>query len=294
MIFEFQNFLKLKQQLVFKDFSIYLQKENNSYLQFECSILPGNKISNNIERNNIFSNSIGCGLSINPAKAFKIAFYEAVERFAHSQLIVLNHLGKDVGFHINSTTTGFAAHRRGKEGLHYSSRNSLLEATERIILKLWWEESVFLKDYSQHNFLFCEIKEIKAFFTITWESFLIENEERFSYGFSCKNSLQESLFSSSVEMSRNKRTVINHAKIFNGKTKLNTAEENLLYFSRATGFNEFTKKISLARKTDRIKLPALLLSKEVKGEWSQYASVWRTLYVGQTSMYNGFEKYFMF
>jgi ribosomal protein S12 methylthiotransferase accessory factor YcaO len=229
----------------------------------------------------------GTGSGPTALEALHRAISEAIERWAfHTE----KHSGR-YGFDVDAGTNGMAAFPQLWRD--HARRIAELEALERWSLSAWWEG--FINGaYSQSPIETCTIIEPSpGAFTAILSS---ETNGLFSYGFACAPTIATAKSRARTELRRNQRVIERCAALGLGTytTGLSLNERRLLWFSRPDGHHRFLKRSNTPATQSR-KKPKKLFDGEIRGDWSEYATVWRVLFEPVSESFtSGNEQYFLF
>lgn len=208
------------------------------------------------------------------------AISEAVERWALRMCLKDKDMRRDYGFDIDRSSNGMAAY----PGLFNTpARNSAMrEAVERHCLIHWWEGNLG----SQH--IVCPIAGLKAIrienpFSKDVIVLLLQfrRESYFVYGFGAGSTEDDACWRAAVELHRTGAIVDSHYK---GKDSISHAyieghehlyERRALFFSHPDGFEMVLQRMRRNVPAYQPSSMKLLVDREIPGEWSRYATVWR-------------------
>lgn len=223
------------------------------------------------------SSSIGTG---NTSKiAISKAISESLERWAFFTMANCKHTA---GFQLNRSTTGLAAYPRFS--FKSARTNAFLEAAERWALLSWWRNELSHSHlYLPRNLKSENVKGIQIHSPIknTKITVLYKHiKEGLAFGFSAAKSLDQSILSSAIELSRNER-LLNRALSTESMNNYHIYERRLIYFCR----NQDAFLSRLDHDQFKIKtpsIPKLLVDTNINGPWTRYAQVRRCLFRGTT------------
>lgn len=243
----------------------------------------------------IYDNPDGMGSDTSKSIACYKAISEALERWAYSEAII-SPTKVEFGFDIDPSTSGLAAY----PGITTSgARNTArLEALERWALVNWWEGKFSATQHQDGGLKYLSIQiPGKGAVVVTWMQ--IPTLDKISaYGFAADAKPKEAFLRAQIELFRNVEVLKRYFNSTNkiSKDDLDIQEQRLLWFASELGFKNFQRRVdaSVLLKISN-PTPELIVDKEIKGPWSKYATVWRSLYK-QTSQDSGLGgvDYFLF
>lgn len=222
----------------------------------------------------IYSSADGSGTSPFMHIALYKAISEALERWAFYETI--ENKPKGYSFDVDPSTNGMAAYPDFTAT--NARKKAILEATERWALLEFWRGKLPIKSHKT------SIKILKHYEILTplkdnYVSLLsFEEDGQFFYSFACEATLQKSFAHAMTELSRNIRVLKKFKKM--NKTYLDLLDINdkrLAFFSEKEGYELFLQKI----KNSPLQInstPEIICDSEIKGQWTNYARVWRFLY----------------
>ncbi len=177
---------------------------------------------------------------------------------------------------VDKTSTGFAALPCWPK--NQARKIALSEAVERWAISNWWTGHLSSKVLSLHlpnsniQAVRLEIPEAFGFVTILFGTATAGNHEFSYYGFAHGYSLKQAIEKASIELMRNKRVLLLN-QIQQPKA---ISDQRLLYFSTDEGLKHFKSRLhSPVQKPTAV--PDLIVDSQIRGEWDQYATVWRCL-----------------
>lgn len=214
----------------------------------------------------IHSNAAGMGSSSNKVVALMKSISEALERWAYSQTKGDNNLGYDI---INDSS-GFSAYPNILRNI--ARRNSIQEAFERWALLSFWNGDIKLTYSEESKTAIYFDNELGLYFTIVFD----KQDSKYIYGFSASHNLKDAIYSSRIECYRNFKTIKSLSKMEYEIDKLHLGERRLLHFASPEGFQSVMNKIQ--KSPSKNKTANLVLCQEVKGPWSKYTNVYRSVF----------------
>lgn len=240
----------------------------------------------------IYAHGAGGGASRSKITAIHKSISEALERWAYFDVSTHETKAREnLGLELDPTSSGFACHPS-----FFSNevrKKSDQEAIERWSVYNWWIGRLPARIRSQNNDAM-QIEIISPFDGIKILCCAAKSNLGFYvYGFSSSDSLRKCEMQALVEQARNERCI---SKIPNGMQPMFRGDKRLIYFSTRDGFLHFKenveKSFSLRSLPER---PKKIVDKEVKGPWTKFARVWRTLYEGgEAWQQTANEKIFLF
>ncbi len=245
-----------------------------------------------IRKNTLFGNCDGTGSSTSKNEAGYIAISEAMETWAFRNSINNSNDKKKYGFNIEPTSTGMAAFPSlsNLTVKHLSKK----EAIERWSIIEWWYGNLAIKKtkHTQLVEVLSPIKNIKII--IVWKK-SAENS-KYAYGFAAGKSLKNTIKKANIELFRNLSVLENQCNKNILINRLNLNEQRLLYFASPEGHNKFLERVKISQNLKITpSMPKKLIDIEIKGPWSKYATVWRTLFEQSSLDYQkNDDKFFLF
>jgi len=243
--------------------------------------------------NRIYGNSTGTGSSKTKQVACYKAISEALERWAF--FASTNDSTKSIyGFDVDPSSNGMAAF---SSFLKLDARKSSeAEAIERWALAAWWEGELAHRsiDLSLNTDKEIRCIEILSGFS-KFKSVVVfyhDSQTKLScFGFAASENFNKAVRKALVELDRNYRVLSSEKNI---NSQLSTQEQRLSYFATSEGYSLFSDRVNHVVKAKN-NWPEPILSREIKGEWSKYATVWRTVFRPVSDRQFGDEiDYFMF
>ena len=240
----------------------------------------------------IYAHGAGGGASKSKITAVHKAISEALERWAFFH-VSLNETNQKTILLLDTdpTSTGFACH---PSYISCATRKkSHEEAVERWSIYNWWIGKLPARILTQNE---CNLQiEIMSPFDNLKVFCCASKGERgfYIYGFSAADSLERAKSQALIEQNRNERAL---SKFPPDQVPRFRCDKRLFYFSTEEGFAQFNenleKSLLLRSFPER---PRKLVDREVKGPWTKYARVWRTLYEGgEVWHHSASEKIFLF
>jgi len=239
----------------------------------------------NIERqeNRIFSNADGTGTHPSAMVARNKAVSEAIERWA---LHYLNRMGKTrlYGLDEDSSSNGMSAF----PGLFdYQARiRARREAAERFCLIHWWNRDLRSIELGTED---PEVNSIELENPVSRDRVVLSWKRArggfFAYGFAADARLKGARWKAIVEMERARTALEAFYQDNPGferedlSTLGNPLERRVVHYSLPQGHREFRECLAArpARSLDGNTLRPVV-DRKVKGPWTRYATVWRTLF----------------
>jgi hypothetical protein len=240
----------------------------------------------------IYAHGAGGGASKTKVTAVHKAISEALERWAYFH-VSLNetNLKEILGLETDSTSTGFACHPSYFSGP--TRKKSHEEAVERWAVYNWWIGKLPARVLYK-NCCNLQIEIVSPFEKIKVFCCASKGEGGFyTYGFSAADSLERAKLQALIEQTRNERAL---TKFPSNQVPSFRGEKRLFYFSTDEGFAKFNENLEKSLLLRGIpERPRKLVDREVKGPWTKYARVWRTLYEGgEVWHHSANEKIFLF
>jgi hypothetical protein len=240
----------------------------------------------------IYANGAGGGASKFKIVAIQKAISEALERWAFFQLSVDSQAEqRRLGLDVDPTSTGFACNPSLFE--FKVRKKAKEEAIERWAVFNWWRNKLPIEIFLMSDEC-VEFEIITPFLDIkVFVSARRSLNGTYTYGFSASDRASYRREQAWIEQARNiealSRTSSNLNPLFIG-------DKRLLYFSKEIGFKDFLEKLKSSSTIHQIpEKPKILVDSEVKGPWSNYCRVWRTLFEGgETWRHSTDEKIFLF
>jgi hypothetical protein len=239
----------------------------------------------------IYGNRDGAGASKFKNIATYKAISEALERWAFYTCADDSNQ-KEFRFDENPSTTGMAAFPSFSPNI--AREKAILEGSERWALHEFWRGNLPIVNHSTlikdllHFEIITPIKNVK----ISLISYKMN--AHFLYSFAAERSLEKSFEHALIELGRNQRVLskLNSIKMnfFDFK---DISDKRMVFFSSQVGNELFNSKIMNAPRSV-LKNPKLICDKEIKGDWSQYTSVWRYLFQGSYPDSETDHTFFMF
>lgn len=223
----------------------------------------------------------GAGTHKSPLVARFMAISEAMERWALRSARIESP--SDFGFDSDKSSNGMAAF----PGLfkYQAKQKAIGEAIERYCLINWWEGKL------KHKVIAAPWRSVRAIeienpFTahsvvLLWTNCC--NDYHYAYGFGSGKDFNNAVYRASIELERCKQIIIGFREEHRKITLENIQDapdfilRRILYFAIEEGIADFQERL---RKKDSSKAstPKVLFDGEIVGPWSEYATVWRTLY----------------
>ncbi len=216
----------------------------------------------------------GTGSSTSPTTARNMAVSEALENWAFH----CEHEGPNArryGFHEDCSTDGMAAYpsffkRRAR-------RRSHLEALEQLAVVSWWSGHI---DASPARQLGSGITMLRLHHPAHFGEVVIiyrkSKSGHCSYGYAAGECLQGACDRAVVELAHNENLITRH-KLFGATRSVeNHWERRCLFYADHEGHDCFLARIA----TGPSKASpgwSTIVDNEIRGPWSRYATVWRTM-----------------
>lgn len=222
----------------------------------------------------LFSDANGSGVHISAIVARHKAISEALERWAYSSIIKSN-LRSQFFFHLDPSTNGMAAF----PGVSSQSARHLarLEAIERSFVLYWWEKQI------DAQFRRTKWPGVSAIWTRPFKGahavilFMRSPFGFYSYGSSAGSSFDEACQRALIELIRHEWAIRTWHSKDESDTPSSLFERRALYFSTEDGFGTFMNRVTSKAETKG--MPSdLVCDAEIKGPWSRFTTVWRSLY----------------
>ncbi len=277
------------ERLEMADLTILGQREflANAYLK---EGLAGSR-----ENRALYSPASGSGVSPSPMVARFMAISEAMERWAHAQLHVVEKPG--YGFDVDPSSNGMAAYpglwrRQARPG-------ALMEAAERFNLLNWWEGRLPASESSTRwtgvrSATICsEAPGVTVIlFKRTADGFM-------AYGHAAATDHDTACRKAAVEMERHALVISRFALTHAGKicdqlpADAHPIERRSLFFATEAGHELFLERLRSGPHKAAPK-PRLMFDGPIPGPWTRYADVWRTVYEPPSDRFLGLEEnYFL-
>jgi hypothetical protein len=219
----------------------------------------------------VYGNADGTGSSTSAAVAQHKAISEALERWA---FLAVHNSGdaEKYGFTHDRSSNGMAAF----PGLKFQAREAArVEAVERWAIISWWSghlEASIAALPGYENFGSVRIRhgqpeEVVILFRKTASGI-------YSYGHAAGSTLASAAGKAAVELARSEFVLARHRAKGALGTVSNFMERRAVYFSSPEGYAEFTDRVT--RKADKgAPVWKTIFDGEIRGPWSQWATVWR-------------------
>lgn len=271
-----------------KDITIVEKEVRKGEMGFEASAYLDDSVMTLPKEKKLIKKAHGVGTSHLKKMAVYRAFSEVLERWAYWQTISSHP--DSCGFDVDHSYSGIAAFPGVTK--FEAKKFSFFEAVERWALREWWQGNLRINEFRYKSELGLNGIEILTPFPGTKVAIIFRESGEYkfvSYGFAAHRTLTGAAQKAEIEEHRNYKLLEDFYKnreIPKDKI-LNLYERRFLYFSGPEGFNRFLNR---ARKTSnvviRLKKPKLLVNEEIKGPWSKYTTVWRTLFQLSSDFYN--------
>jgi len=240
---------------------------------FQASAALNSNLAGNRDFSVYSNKADGTGAHPLRTVATHIAVSEAMERWAYRQT-VFSERAADYGFDIDPSSNGMAAF----PGLlaRQARRTAHLEGIERFWLFAWWEGHV------DGQIMDTDWPGVKAlifsppdggFLALVFGRTALGN---YAYGHAAHESLTTAITKAMVEMNRHDRVVRRYYAEGNGASApTQLLEKRALFFASEAGHEMFQARLGRPRWKQELKFE-IICDREIKGPWSQYATVWRS------------------
>lgn len=241
----------------------------------------------------LYSNADGTGTHPVPMVARHVAVSEALERWAfHATVRAVDR--ELYGFDIDESTNGMAAF----PGVFHAQarKHALLEAIERASVIAWWEG---LTDGELRTTEWPGISAVvlpsPVGFGVTVIAFRACATGTYAYGYGAASDFFGACERAVMELARHE-CVLNLKRVAEGLGEFHPSndlfERRALFFSSAEGHEVFQERLRRRARGPRYR-SSIVCDTEIRGPWSQYASVWRVL-IGrpETDILVNSERYF--
>jgi hypothetical protein len=225
----------------------------------------------------LYSSADGSGTHASPLVARFMAISECLERWAYHTCVCSSDASR-YGFDIDATSNGMAAF----PGLtvNRARHSALLEAIERASLFDWWEGRCRGELITTR---WPGVEAVRVPNPLGVGVMVITLMECapgcYAYGHAAGDDLDSACSRSVVEMVRCGMVLSHHRMAViagRGAEPTDRFERRLMFFSSPEGHEEFRRRIA----DGQVVSPQpwrILCDREIKGPWSQYATVWRVL-----------------
>jgi len=218
----------------------------------------------------------GAGTHVSAQIACYMAISEALERWAvfygRSNLQAL-----DYGLKIDGSSNGFAAFpgllKRQARGA------AKIESIERHCLLCWWEGLIGHREISDLpgavSGIELENPFSREFMVVLWSA----SDRSRSIAFGAGKSLKQAIWRAGVECARTEtlvKKIEQHLQTHPEVPVTNIYERRIHHFASEAGFSKFSDRLK-ARAGGHPKKIRFLFDHEIKGPWSSYTRVWRTI-----------------
>lgn len=207
----------------------------------------------------LYSNAHGTGSSKIKQQAINISISEALERWAF-----YDEASKGVA----TESSGYAAYP-SLFGLK-AKENSYFEALERWSLLKFNSGELPLSKSSEKALDIYYSSLTKGYFCLCHKE---TSNNLHAYGFGAGKSKRIARQSAIKELQRNKLLLEKSSEL----VSQNDNEQRLLYFAKSDGHAHFQEMIKIALELKKAAEPEVEKQYEVKGPWSKYTKVWRTI-----------------
>lgn len=225
----------------------------------------------------LYSDADGTGAAEVPMVARYMAISEAMERWAfHAKVLAPDR--ELYGFDIDESSNGMAAF----PGMfpYQARKRAMLEAVERCSVLAWWEGlidgEVRPTEWPGVNAL---ILPSPIGFGVTVLAFREVRPDTFAYGHGAARDYFGACERAVMELARHEYVLGLH-RITKGVTPVappsDLFERRALFFSSAEGHALFQEKLNRPSRRRRF-IAKVIHDTEIRGPWSEYASVWRVL-----------------
>lgn len=224
----------------------------------------------------VYGNADGTGTARTPGLARHKAISECLERWAHASM---TRTGAKFGFNVDPSSTGMAAF----PGLVKSQARSraLSEAVERDAVISWWsgclDAEVRTSPWAGVDLYEIESPKPGIKVALVHAS---AGHHLHAYGHAAATTLENAAHSAAVEMVRAQLVLGRFERRSNhgagDHPSDNLFERRCLFFASAEGNALFQER--LQRRKHQSRESRLLVDGEIRGPWSDYATVWRALF----------------
>jgi hypothetical protein len=282
-VFKYKNILQQNGGPILKiDLCEFFEDDGNKIYE-ATTYLDEKSLSITPVKSKIYDNPSGTGTSNNKHTAIHKSISEAIERWAFEVFrkeCSSCFLNSKISNSQLQTSCGYAAY----PGLttYESKIRARLEAVERWSLNEWWLGKLSSFQYKGLNQI-CDknlqsliIPVKKSFVSITYSKVTRNNQSYYCFGFACAKTIKDSIEKSKIEMSRNKFVL---ERYYKNQISLDSLQDKrLVYFSTDRGFEDFQYRVDQSRKINQTNVsPEFVFDSEIKGPWSKYSTVWRSL-----------------
>ena len=276
---KYRNVLKCDGGPIEKISAVSISEGENQGYQAHAYLLS-NLRTNKPWKPQLYGEADGTGFARHRNQAVFRAISEALERWAYLHTFEADNRSA-FGFNIDPTTSGMAAYPGISS--HGAASFARLEAIERWSLCAWWEGAIYAKIKSDPSNLGITIILLAA----PWKDVAVTILHKRSakknlgcYGFAAANDVETAVAKAKVELFRNEVVLDECESVsFVESMGLPRTEQRLLYFSGYQGIENFMCRIQNLNTRQRIQMePPMLVDKEIRGPWSKYGTVWRSLF----------------
>lgn len=252
----------------------------------------------------LYADCDGTGTARQRAAACYKSISEALERWAY-WATYRSQDSEKYGFDQDPTTTGMAAFpglttRAARQRAHF-------EAVERWAMIEWWADrlpaSIRRGDLQRNGSGALEIVTSfpGASVAVLWKR--LAKVGLFVYGFSAGATFAKASSKALYELARNELILRARAGspeavrtlLKSGELQV-PGEARLLFFATDRGFQTFCRKAAGNDRVAPVSSPKLLVDRQISGNWTRYATVWRVLYESSITRreINADPKFFLF
>jgi hypothetical protein len=226
----------------------------------------------------VFSEANGTGSDASPMVARFKAVSEAIERWAHMDIVSSANPDR-YGFDVDASSNGMAAF----PGLfrRQARQAALMEAVERFNILSWWEGRLAATERDT------KWPGIRAAVLcsdapgITVILFRQSDHGYYSYGHAAADTFEAACEKAASELERHTYVVRSFALVHAGVGALplnaHPMERRSLFFSQPEGHELFLERLR-SRPARSSACPRLVFDGAIPGAWDKYASVWRVVY----------------
>jgi hypothetical protein len=234
------------------------------------------------EERQLYADVDGTGTHRSAMVARYMAISEAMERWAFLS-VTKSDPDEAYGFDLDPTSSGMAAF----PGLFKSTTRGLAlsEAAERCCLVHWWNGCL------RHEPLETGITGLSCIVidnpltsdgvVIVWST---SDAGWVSYGTAAAGNRDSAVWKAAIEMDRARVALDRLASVnpdleeFDLSRLVNPMERQMLYSARPPGYREFMERVRNPQGQSARITAKPVVDVEIKGPWSRYATVWRTLF----------------
>ncbi len=258
-------------QFSLREFPVYGRPMTQANVWLVDRLIPARR------RLALYSDADGTGTHAVPMVARHLAVSEALERWAfHATVHAVDR--ELYGFDVDESTNGMAAF----PGVFHAQarKHAMLEAVERASVIAWWEG---LLDGVVRTTDWPGINAVVLPSPIDFGVTVIAYREcwtgTYAYGYGAAADYFGACERAVMELAR-QECVLNLKRVAEGigefKPSDDLFERRALFFSSAEGYELFQERLQRPPVGPRFR-SSIVCDTEIRGPWSQYASVWRVL-----------------